>query len=219
MFFRETNEAEILSLFHKASEIMIDNKNEVLEKSKYYIPSIRSNKMNKYVDEYWVDTIFSLKYVYWKEKGLLGLSGYTFPQELTNLFDCHVEFQNSCDQDYDFDSWSDKISFFKQCKDACIDKSATDIMQIYHADNCDWYSKDEIERELDYHRKTALYNMIFTGLDLDAWLYGRKSEDFVRYSINAIDCIEKKRDINIELQCLVKVLHEDKNEKCIEVSR
>jgi len=202
MFFKQIKEKDVLSFFHQVSEIMIKNSTEVLDINKYYIPSVRSNKMNEYVDEYWLDTIFSLKFIYWEEKELLGMSGYNYPQELVELFDCHIGFQNSYDQDYDYNTWSDNITFFKQCKKLCINKTALEILQMYEDDK-DWYTEKEIEEKIEYHKKSVLYNMIYKGLALDCWLYGKNDNCFKRYTINAIDCIEKKIDIHQQLKALI----------------
>lgn len=206
MFFKEVNENEILSLFDEACEIMMNNSTEVLESQKYYIPSVRSDKMNEYVDEYWLDTIFSLRFVYWKEQNLLGLSGYDYPKEMRDLFDCHVSFQNSCDQDYEYDTWSDKISFFKQQKEKCIDATVEEILGLYKKEGKDWYTKEEVQENLEYHQKSVLYNIIFKNLALNDWLYGRNNTCFKRYAINAIDCMEKKYEMQRKLKTLITTL-------------
>ena len=199
MFFKEIEEKDILSLFSKACEIMIKNSQEHLEKQVYYIPSLRSNKMNEYVDKYWLDTAFSLHFVYWKSKKLLGLSGYNYPKEFEDLFDCHVTFQNSCDSDYDYDVWNDKISFFKEMKEQYKNISADEILKNYQLKGEDWYTKEDIQEDLKYYQKSLLYDLIFDELYLNDWLYGYNNPNFTRFCINPIDCIEKKFDIEKQL--------------------
>lgn len=209
MFFKEINEIDILPLFNRLCDIMIENSKEILDNQKYFIPSIRSNKMNEYVDEYWLDTIFSLRFVYWKDKKLLGLLGYDYPKELIGLFDCHVGFQNSTDQDYEYEIWSDKITFFKELKDRFSNITVEELLSYYNNDSYTSYTKEEIENCLDYYKKTFLYDQIYKELDLSNWLYGHNSDKFKRYTINSIDCIEKKLDIQRELKVLLKKLNEN----------
>lgn len=63
------------------------------------IPSLRYGKKQKIADEHWLQHVFNLKFVYWPEEHLLGLSGYHYPGITEQMFDTHFCFQNSSDQD------------------------------------------------------------------------------------------------------------------------
>lgn len=64
------------------------------------------------MDEYWLNTLFTSRFVYWPNYDLLGVSGYKFPGEIENWFDGHFTFQNSSDQDYDYETWPAGIDLF-----------------------------------------------------------------------------------------------------------
>lgn len=201
MFFKQIEESDVLDFFSKANNIMIKESQKIIIKSKFYIPSLRSNKNGNEVDEYWLDTLFTLNFVYWKEFNLLGLSGYSYPEELESLFDCHIGFQNSCDQDYDYEYWSDKIMIFKEIKEKTINSSLKDIIN-YCKEYKSYSDEDEedIKKNIEYHKKSVLYDKIYCKLALGSWLYGQDDDAFSRYSINPIDCMEKKYDIIFQLK-------------------
>ena len=52
--------------------------------------------------------------VYWKKEKLLGFLGENYPKSVEELYDAEIYFQNSCDQDYDYNKWGNKINIFNK---------------------------------------------------------------------------------------------------------
>ena len=138
------------------------------------------------MDEYWLNTLFTSRFVYWPNYDLLGVSGYKFPGEIENWFDGHFTFQNSSDQDYDYETWP-----------AGIDLFATRIDRVKNADDSNLYeyvnkfmaeySMEEIKADPEYFKKSCIYDMIYEDLQLDDWLYNHDNPNFYNMSINAIN--------------------------------
>lgn len=168
-----------------------DNYEEMLNLHKYYIPSHRSDKYDKEHDNYWLYDLFNIQFVWWQEWNLLAVIGTVYPKESMQQFPFTVYFQNSTDQDYDFDNWSDKITVFQKTKAAILQKSLEEIYQKYVIEKeRDWIELEELNQNPEYYQKSLLYDEIFEKLDLNSWLYGRESSVYERITLNAIDSAE-----------------------------
>lgn len=136
-----------------------------------------------------VADIFSVRMVYWPEFQLAALLKDTLPDELTSeLRD--VVFQNGTDQDYDFGEWPDGIPLFARLKAEALEMSAEAIAAAspFAQDGSD-------DLDIDYVRRSLLYQRIFDVLALNDWLYGRKSECFKRATLSGITHAELALDI------------------------
>jgi hypothetical protein len=199
MFFKQVDSLEdVLDVMESVNKNMIQYSKEELEFQIPYVPTIRfpdisASKYSEYIDEYWLDSAFTLRYVYWKDENLLGLCGCRFPKKVEELFDTNIYFQNSIDQNYDFDLWSDKIKIFKRLKEEYKEKSPDQLLD-------DFTEMDDILNDVDYFRKSKLYEAVFKELALDDWLYERDNEKFKRFGINAVECMDKKMEIVLQLR-------------------
>ena len=165
------------------------------------IPSFRKS-VNVETDEHWIQHVFNLRFVYWPEKHLLGLSGYDFTYEVNKLFDTHFSFQNSTDQDYDFDCWSDKINVFRNYKQRYM---FADLKTLCKDNPKQWYTLEEVKEDPDYYRKTMLYEKIYEDvLHLDHWLYNEPDEKFVAITVNPIDSDRLKFQLQKRIQDVIK---------------
>ena len=212
MFFKQVKKEEVIDIMNQCAKYLIENSYEYIKKSVYYIPSVR-NRGDEITNEYWLDTLFSLNFVYWDDINLLGLSGYEYPCEIRKMFTTHVTFQNSTDQDYEYDDWNDKIDVFKECKQYVEKLSDSDIAGLFNEDSladddiAGLFNEDSLaDDDLDYYRKTCLYNKIYEKLSLEDWLYDNYSDSFKRFKINAIDSSEKKFNINTKLKKFLQTL-------------
>jgi hypothetical protein len=130
----------------------------------------------------WVRSMLAFRFVYFEDLKLLGmLWDHRYPKELKKIFKT-VYFQNSCDQDYERDDWN-KIKPFVEIYDECMKLDASTF--------CDEFTTlEDVEKSLDYYRRTAAYDKIFEVLNLDKWLYGNPAPNLKRFSLNAIEISE-----------------------------
>ncbi len=99
--------------------------------------------------EDWGRKVYTYRWFYLKEHNLLGVFGTG--NELEDIFDTTLSFQNSCDQDYDFDYW-DKVKLFRNI----AEKHKTDTWEDVDPEND--YKKDErTDKILEYLRKSSCY--------------------------------------------------------------
>lgn len=158
-------------------ELMGFNKkhaDEILSKNASYIPSIRHNWTNPNISNYpasgwrradreWAQNLFTTRFLYWPEESLLGIVG-----SVQNGFDPglrEVRFTDSTDQNYPFESWSG-ISLFERIVEEC--KNA-DVQAIRNACPGLFFPDWEIRDEIDYFRKTMVYERIYSELDLRSY--------------------------------------------------
>lgn len=207
MFFKQVkdkNEAFAIAL--QASELHYKNAADVVHNERYYIPSIRSDRDKGSADRYWLNEIFTLRFVYWEKHKLLGMSGFDFSKEVEDLFDCHVHFQNSCDQDYEFDTWAHEIDLFREYKVRYVSMPVEELK--FHLDDDD-YTLEEIKEMADYYRRSLFYSFIYEELHLNNWLWDNEDRTFQRFAINALDSQEKKNNAYRYILKEVKNYNED----------
>lgn len=159
----------------------------VIKDNIYYFPSIQrgGNKEYELADEWFLVNLFSLRFVWWEDKKLLGLNNDS--DFLKSFFDTEVYFQNSCDQDYEYDGWDDKIDFFKETKRKIQERTKEELLKC-----STYFNESDLEDDLEYCKRTILYDMIFSELDLNAWMYDSDETVFERFSLCAIDSSEKR---------------------------
>lgn len=141
----------------------------------------RANERDAYeILSGYLSKIFTVKFVYWPENKLLGISGRDWPDEAQALFPFIVYFQNSTDQDYEYETWDDRIPFFAEKKAAVMALSNKEVLQ----------QEKKWGVDIDYHRKSLLYRKIVDELELMGWLYGSEGNKFTRLTLNAIETSE-----------------------------
>lgn len=165
---------------------MINSAEEIIKKNIYYIPSIRlcanvdtdlDYKANwREADRNWLYHLFSIHIVYWEKYNLLGVIG-EIPENINKEL-VTIEFQNSTDQNYDYNEWSG-ISYFENV-----------VKRLEHADanmvSSYGYDIDDINKDIDYFRKTAVYSTIHKELDIHNWLWKREG-NFRTFSLQSIN--------------------------------
>lgn len=118
---------------------------------------------------HWIREIFQYRMCYIKEKHLLAFFGVA--GELMELFDGNYYFQNSCDQNYDYEEWKG-VKYFEDIAkkwkampiDELIDKSREYDKVHYH------YTDEEFNKlylannrfDEDYQRKSLCYAEIWS---------------------------------------------------------
>ena len=129
----------------------------------------RYRDLDSYAERYathsWAENCFRYRYFYLLDHQLLGV--YGVPAIVQGLFDDTIYFQNSTDQDYDFDTW-DKIETFKNVADKW-----NNFTNGYVIEKCELEPEDDI----DYHRRSACYNEIWHNYVRDSLV----NDDYVVY--------------------------------------
>lgn len=98
-------------------------------------------------------------------------------------FDGNIEFQNSCDQDYDYETWNILGDYFinkaKEYEKMPIEK----LINIFG-----YLDEEDREQRLDYFRKVAMYDFVYNALDLDKWIYNfeQKEEKFISLNFKSL---------------------------------
>lgn len=211
MFFKQIKQEDLLSFIDKVQAEMRNHANEWIDYNKYYAPSVRSVRsltnepkfVKAFMNEYWLNTLFTSRFVYWPDYNLLGVSGYKLPGEIENWFDGHFTFQNSSDQDYDYEMWPTEIRQFKARIDRI--KNADDSTLYECVDkHMGEYSIEEIKADPEYFKKVCIYDMIYEDLQLNDWLYNRDNPAFYQLSINAINDDGQRIRYNAMLENILK---------------
>lgn len=203
MGFKTLKKDQLMDFCIDVTESMFTHANTIIEDNLYYIPSNRyhfgDNDQRQITDKMWLNHLFTINFVYWEDKKLLSIAGDATLHEIKSMFDNWFDFQNSCDQDYDYTCWNG-IEYFEQVVDRTKGLSANDLtnMKDYAS-----YSIKELNDDLDYMLKSHVYKTIYKELDLNSWLWG-KNGYFKRFSFNAITSQERLLDAYILLKELKK---------------
>jgi hypothetical protein len=117
------------------------------------------------------NSIFSYRFFYIPAHNLLGVFGT--PDAVHDIFDTTVYFQNSCDQDYDFDEWKG-IPVFEEIAEKW--KNATDEETRKKYDE-KYGLDDEEDFDYEYQKKTFAYDEI-RGM-CEKYLYNKSEVVYV----------------------------------------
>ena len=120
MGFAQANslqEAMTIALEYTQSQMTEKNIRKTIRDNRYYIPSVRTgyiadeesknrraDVLADTADRYWLEVLFTFRFLYWEEHKLLGIIMMP-PESASEKWPLSVYFQNSCDQDYPFFEW------------------------------------------------------------------------------------------------------------------
>lgn len=118
----------------------------------------------------WASKVFQFRYFYLPEHNLLGIFGV--PDSVKEIFDNTIYFQNSTDQDYDFDDWKG-VPWFEEIAVKWKNCSLDELVQTYngiygddsdyhHMTNAEYLSNEE---ESIYYRKSFCYKDIWSSIE------------------------------------------------------
>ena len=155
--FMQTFKTEVLK---KMDDIAKDNF--------LYMPSIGNSHLYKDVEERiireidkaWVHNVFKFRFFYLPKYELLGI--FSVPDGFQDMFDNVTFFQNSCDQNYDFEVWNG-VPLFEEIankwKNVFSDKDVFELYKKKHGK----YPKDE-KFDYDNRRKSFCYDEIWSHI-------------------------------------------------------
>lgn len=195
MGFAQANslqEAMAIALEYTHSQMTEKNIRKTISDNRYYIPSVctgyiadeesknrRADVLADTADRYWLEALFTLRFLYWEEHKLLGIVMMP-PENASERWPLSVYFQNSCDQDYPLSDWKEgNIPFFANAAAKAENYTAEEIRTKF-----DYEIEDE---NLEYYRRNTCYNDIFEALALEPWLYNHCTDvPFVTFALQGI---------------------------------
>jgi hypothetical protein len=195
MGFAQANslqEAMAIALEYTQFQMTEKNIRKTIRDNRYYIPSVRTgyiadeesknrraDVLADTADRYWLEALFTFRFLYWEEHKLLGIVMMP-PENASEKWPLSVYFQNSCDQDYPLSDWKEgNIPFFANAAAKAENYTAEEI----HA-KFDYEIEDE---NLEYYRRNTCYNDIFEALALEPWLYNHCTDvPFVTFAFQGI---------------------------------
>lgn len=148
-------------------EMLEQSFKEEIQASIPWIPSVRDGRLDtktvndpdfslNETDKYFIQLLFRYKFVYWEKYKLLGVIHIPVKTGPASNFS-HIYFQNSCDTDYEYETWD--------ClKDPCR-QELTDIIDAVKNDDSNKYGEDE------YQKKSYLYDKMTELLDIQKILW------------------------------------------------
>lgn len=162
--FKNIKADKVYSFFQELKTKLISKTDEIAKYNFLWLPSIRNDYKYKNIDGFIVDDadcnwvqncLFKYRYFYIPQHELLGV--FSLPNGFDDMFDNVSYFQNSCDQDYEFDEWKG-IPIFEQIAEKW--KNATDEMvKVHYVEKWDEY--DEEDFDCDYYRRDFAYDDIW----------------------------------------------------------
>lgn len=184
------NEGEAFIFANKVVDVIMQNSKSLLEQNLLSIPK------QAFTDPFpsWLYEFHNCKFVYFKEANVLGLIGDYGLVEVVEMFDTAFYFQNSSDQDYDYDLWDDKINIFKDIKKQVLALSDEDLANTFISGPENWYNesdREHIMKDIEYYRKTYLYNAITKALGVIDFIYDKNSERYDVFVFNGIKTQEQ----------------------------
>jgi hypothetical protein len=195
MGFAQANslqEAMAIALEYTQFQMTEKNIRKTIRDNRYYIPSVRTgyiadeesknrraDVLADTADRYWLEALFTFRFLYWEEHKLLGIVMMP-PENASEKWPQSVYFQNSCDQDYPLSDWKEgNIPFFANAAAKAENYTAEEIRAKF-----DYEIEDE---NLEYYRRNTCYNDIFEALALEPWLYNHCTDvPFVTFAFQGI---------------------------------
>lgn len=165
----KTIEADKLYGFFQQLKLKIIEKFPEIAKDNFiYLPSIRQKGALKGANEWAVDEInekwvldgmFRYRYFYLPRHNLLGIFG--IPDEIKNMFDTTLGFQNSCEQDYDYSYWKGVPVFEELAERWRTASNEIIIAKLFGKID------EELDRDgnFEYWRKTFAYEAIWSLIE------------------------------------------------------
>lgn len=184
--FKEVDSAdELLKEVEKMRKAMWEQRMQIISDNLVYCEAAMQNfsdnqNARRLSVEVWLRKILRIRLIYWSH---LNLMGYCNEGKFDG-FEC-IEFQNSCDQDYEYSYYPKNIRYFKEKVEefkALPFEEIQNRMKTIYED----YDADDRSVPQDYDRRWALYQTIEKDLSIQRFLYGKSSDTpFMRFDVGA----------------------------------
>jgi hypothetical protein len=163
--FKTVKPGEIYSFLQKFKEETVKNLDAVAEDEFIYMPSVRNEHLYEGVrkivkrdaDENWAKKVFTHRFFYLAEHDLFAVFGV--PDAAQNVYDATIYFQNSCDQDYKFDTWKG-VPIFEKIAEKWKNATDQEVENRYYSKNDGSWDEDE-PLDHNYYRRSYAYDEIW----------------------------------------------------------
>lgn len=189
--FKEVPNEDLLKVCKEVAATSLKYSEEIIWRNRAKIPSVVEEAVSyspffKKIDLCWLYKLFTINFVYWPEKELLGIIGNLSANTMKDV--THVHFQNSFSRSYDYDVWNG-INHFEKIISEIRAMEPDEVYKNLNSDH-EWYTKEEIAENLEYYKKTLGYDTIYDDLQLNKWLYN-EAGDFQVFSFQAFTSPEE----------------------------
>lgn len=160
--FKTVKHKELYKFFGSLKAFCKANFDQIAKDNFIFMPTIRKGHMleqdsqyaKEQLDRAWMrNSVFNFRFFYLPQHNLLGM--FNIPTIAGRLFDATCFFQDSTDQDYDYDDWKG-VPLFERIAEKW--KDATDE-EVIAAHGC----PEELRKSenFEYYRKTFAYDEIW----------------------------------------------------------
>lgn len=198
--FKEMKKDQIFDFIQKFKELVINPeevKKRIKENYHFSVRWVVGSNSNGIDDfdvedriESWIDRLFTFKFIWIERYSLLAC--VIREDDLANsLFDGNVFFQNSTDQDYDYEVWKD-IRPFKEISDS-VERLSFDgegIESLRKLSKNSWFNNslsDFTKDKFEYYKRSLVYDLIFDPIE--ELVFGDKNTIWVKTLSDSVDFI------------------------------
>jgi hypothetical protein len=185
--FKVIEANEVYHFFQEMKKEATNNLREIAKENYMYMPSQHSlwsrelknasDMLKKEMDHQWIrNSVFNYRYFYLDNYNLLCVFGV--PNTLTKMFDCTAHFQNSCDQNYEWEYWNG-IELFENIANKWKNASIEEVAKFLEREN-DVEDMIVTEKEYpEYYHQEACYKEIW---DLcENYLYNEEDVVYISF--------------------------------------
>ena len=181
--FKNVDPKDVYSFLVEYKKVVSEHLEDIAKENVWYSPLLRhdfefdwakepytkmSVELRDKLDN-WASKIFHFRYFYLPEHNLLGIFGV--PDSVQSIFDNTSYFQNSTDQDYDFEDWKG-VPWFEEVANKWKDMPFEDFVTAYtkeRGDESSWHHMSNEEylkslKEQEYYRKSFCYDEIWNTI-------------------------------------------------------
>jgi len=126
--------------------------------------------------------MFTFRFVYYPSLKLFCIVGTDYIKEMNSLFPMEWHYQNSCDQDYDWECY-DNLGFPEYAEPF---KTMTKEQLL---EKHDWLDEEDIstDEQVEYWRKSECYKSFWEDkMHVDELLYGHEDSYMVRFTMSPL---------------------------------
>lgn len=170
--FKTIDPKDIYRFFQELKKAATDRIDQIALDSPSFSPIMKAyhfqdpfeitDQMRKDTERWAKESIFTYRYFYDAERSLLGV--YSLPTCMRDLFDLTFGFQDSCEQDYDFEDWNG-VSSFEAVADKWRNMPRDQVVDRMNKDLDPELIIEINDDQIDYYRKTFCYNEIWKTIE------------------------------------------------------
>lgn len=212
--FKNIDPKDVYTFFQDMKKIASERIDQIALDSPSFSPIMKAyhfqdpfeitDQMREETKRWATESIFKYRYFYDSERALLGV--YSLPDCLRDLFDLTFHFQDSCEQDYDFEDWNGvpSFEFIAEKWKNTSDEKMIDLMN--ERLDSDFDRKPD---QIDYYRKTFCYDEIWKTI---SWTLDDDAKTVYLSIFGYWDFLPLQQFVNATEKAVLSQIEEWKNE-------